>query len=141
MFNLPDASLSQQAAAIPFRRSGEALDICVIRKKHSGRWGIPKGLVDPGDTLEETALNETWEEAGLKGQLIGSSIGNYRYRKWGVSLLVEVYLIEVVEQCDTWLEVRFRERRWTSFAQATLLLSRHPVHPLLERVPRILGHV
>ena len=41
-------------------------EVCLIRKKQSTAWGIPKGLVDPGDTHEETALNEAWKKPGSK---------------------------------------------------------------------------
>ena len=34
------------------------------RKPNEG-YGIPKGLVDPGESLEETAIRETQEEFGL----------------------------------------------------------------------------
>ena len=88
----------EQAAAIPIRRAGRTLQICVIRRKDANRWGIPKGLVDPGDTHEETALNEAWEEAGINGRLLGAAIGTYRYRKWGTRLTVAVYVMEVLEQ-------------------------------------------
>ena len=91
----------EQAAAIPIRRAGRALQICVIRRKDANRWGIPKGLVDPGDTHEETALNEAWEEAGINGRLLGAAIGTYRYRKWGTRLTVAVYVMEVLEQAET----------------------------------------
>ena len=80
----------EQAAAIPIRRAGRALQICVIRRKDANKWGIPKGLVDPGDTHEQTALNEAWEEAGINGRLLGAAIGTYRYRKWGTRLTVAV---------------------------------------------------
>lgn len=36
---------------------------------HKERWGIPKGHVDSGETLEECALREVREETGLKIQL------------------------------------------------------------------------
>ena len=93
-------SLPEQAAAIAFRRVGGSLQICLIRRKDSQKWGIPKGLVDPGSTREQTALNETWEEAGLRGRLIGESIGVYAYEKWGTTFTVAVYLLEVLDQQD-----------------------------------------
>lgn len=36
----------------------------------NGRWDLPKGLVDRGNTAEKTALNETSEETGLKAEKI-----------------------------------------------------------------------
>jgi 8-oxo-dGTP pyrophosphatase MutT (NUDIX family) len=128
----------QQAAAIAVRRSARNLQVCLIRRKGSKTWGIPKGVVDRGDTREETALNEAWEEAGLKGRLIGDAIGTYKYQKWDRTLRVAVYVMEVVAQADTWDEAAFRERRWTSFAKAASRLTRHPVRPLLERAKSLL---
>jgi 8-oxo-dGTP pyrophosphatase MutT (NUDIX family) len=83
--------LPEQAAAIAVRRNGGTLQVCLIRKKGSKTWGIPKGLVDPGDTHEETALNEAWEEAGLQGRLIGDAVGIYEYEKWNTTFAVAVY--------------------------------------------------
>jgi phosphohistidine phosphatase len=134
-----NTGLRQQAAAIAVRRNGDTLQVCLIRRKKSKRWGIPKGLVDPGDTLEETALNEAWEEAGLRGRLIGDAIGSYEYEKWDTTLAVAVYLMEVLEQHDQWQEVGFRERKWTSFGEAASLLIDHHVRPLLDRANSLLA--
>ena len=125
--------MKQQAAVIPFRGSGRKLEICLIRKKGSKKkWGIPKGFVDRGDSTKETALKEAGEEAGLKGRLIGDPVGSYEYRKWGTSLEVTVYLMEVKDEEEDWDEADFRERHWTSLQEAAELLERHPVHPLLK---------
>ncbi len=125
--------MKQQAAVIPFRGSGRKLEICLIRKKGSKKkWGIPKGFVDRGDSTKETALKEAGEEAGLKGRVIGEPIGSYEYQKWGTSLEVTVYLMEVKEEEDDWDEADFRERHWTSLHDAAELLERHPVHALLK---------
>src|SRR6267142_5144069 len=94
----------QQAAAIAVRRSRGTLQVCLIRKKRSRKWGIPKGVVDPGDTHEETALNEAFEEAGLTGRLIGDVIGTYQYEKWDTTVAVAVYLMEVLQQHREWEE-------------------------------------
>jgi 8-oxo-dGTP pyrophosphatase MutT (NUDIX family) len=131
-------SVIQQAAAIAVRRSASDLQVCLIRRKGSRSWGIPKGVVDQGDTREETALNEAWEEAGLTGRLIGDAIGTYKYKKWDKTLNVAVYIMEVLGQAATWEEAGFRERRWTSFDKAAARLARHPVKPLLRRARSVL---
>jgi phosphohistidine phosphatase len=127
------AVIPQQAAAIAVRWKQDDLEVCLIRKMGSKNWGVPKGLVDPGDTHEETALKEAWEEAGISGRLIGKSLGTYKYDKWNSTFEVTLYLMEVLEQHARWQEAGFRERRWTSFSQAASLLSQHPVHPFLDR--------
>ena len=43
-------------------------------KRFNGVWLLPKGHVDPGETLEETAVREVAEETGLKAQL-GPKLG------------------------------------------------------------------
>lgn len=134
-----DRDPSPQAATIAVRREHDRLQVCLIRKKGSDTWGIPKGLIDPGDTREETALNEAWEEAGLRGRLVGDLIGSYEYRKWGTRFTVAVYVMEVLSQDDTWHEVKIRERRWTSFDEAEDLLATHPARPLLDRARSVLG--
>lgn len=131
--------LPQQAAAIPVRRKSNAIEVCLIRRKGSANWGIPKGSVDPGDTLEKTALKEAWEEAGISGRLIGSSLGTYEYAKWNATFEVAVYLMEVLEQHPTWQEAGFRERRWTSFGEAAALLAAHPARVFLDRAQSLLG--
>lgn len=123
----------QQAAAIAIRRKGDTIEVCLIRRRNAGSWGIPKGTIDPGDTPEETALNEAWEEAGLEGRVLGGAIGSYEYEKWYTTLSVAVFVMEVVEEHAEWLESDIRERRWASLEEASLLLAEHPARPLLDK--------
>lgn len=47
-------------------------------------WSFPKGKLEPGETVEETALREVTEETGLKCRIIGrlaTSRYNYRTRR------------------------------------------------------------
>lgn len=129
----------EQAAAIAVRRVGRKPEVCLIRRRKSKIWGIPKGLVDRGDTHEETALNEAWEEAGLVGRVHGGALGTYKYVKWGRTLTVAVYIMEVLDQADDWDEAGFRVRRWATFAEALVLLAGHPALPLVERAQEILA--
>jgi phosphohistidine phosphatase len=129
----------EQAGAIAIRRIGETFEVCLIRKKESRAWGIPKGLVDPGDTHEETALSEALEEAGLEGRLLGDAIGTYQYEKWYTTFVVAVYVMEVLEQHAKWQEADIRERKWTSFDEAARLLVDHPVRPLLDKAKSVVA--
>ena len=66
--------LPEQVAVIALRRTDDLVHMCLIRRKGSRKWGIPKGFVDASDTPEEAALNEACEEAGLTGHLVISTI-------------------------------------------------------------------
>ena len=121
-----------QAGAVPYRRNGKSLEFCLITSSGSGRWGFPKGVIDPGETVEQTALKESLEEAGLHGRIIGEPIGSYRYEKWETTLTVLVLLMEV-DSCDKqWDESDIRERCWVTAEKARELLCRPRLLKLLE---------
>jgi len=61
----------RQAAAIPIR-SGQ---ICLVTSSSGKRWVIPKGMIEPGTTAGQIALQEAWEEAGLVGVLRPEPVG------------------------------------------------------------------
>ena len=41
------------------------LDQVLLQKRSSGTWGLPGGLLEVGETLEQTAIREVFEETGL----------------------------------------------------------------------------
>lgn len=46
--------------------------------RRAGLWALPKGLIDPGETPEGTALREVEEETGARGRSLGK-LGDVRY--------------------------------------------------------------
>jgi 8-oxo-dGTP pyrophosphatase MutT (NUDIX family) len=96
----------------------------MITSRDTRHWIFPKGIVEPGQSLEEAALNEALEEAGLHGRLVGESLGTYDDTKWGTTLRVTVLMMEVSGCDDSWLEASVRQRRWVSPDQAVELLSK-----------------
>ena len=116
------------------RKGGAEVEVCLIRRRDRGAWGIPKGFIDPGDSREEAALKEAWEEAGIRGQLVGEAIGTYEYAKFGTRLTVAVYVMRVVDELPEWPEMRFRHREWVPLSEAASVLARHPVRSLLDDV-------
>lgn len=123
----------QQAAAIPVCRTPDGeLQVCLIRRRQSGSWGIPKGFVDPGDSPGEAALREAYEEAGISGRLVGEAVGTYTYTKAGSRYTVAVFVMEVSEEERTWPEAWLRVRAWHDLDEALSLLARHPVTSLVD---------
>jgi 8-oxo-dGTP pyrophosphatase MutT (NUDIX family) len=121
-----------QAAAIPFRRRGDSVSLCLITAAASQKWGIPKGTIERGSSPKETALQEAWEEAGLRGRIRGEALGTYEYEKAGVLLTVEVYLMEVDIEVERWEEQDVRDRRWVPAFDAARMLETHPARSLVE---------
>ena len=59
------------AGGVAFRlREDGGSDVALIRT-HEGRWQLPKGWIEPGETMEDTARRETREEAGIVAEVIG----------------------------------------------------------------------
>ena len=104
----------RQAGAIPLKNGR----LCLITSSNGKRWVIPKGLIDPGQTAGETALQEAWEEAGLVGMLEPEPVGSYLYDKYGGTCHVTVFLMRVTEVAQEWQERDFRRRVWLSPAAA-----------------------
>ena len=129
---------SRQAGVIPFRRQSGETRFCLITTSGGGKWTLPKGIVDPGDTVRGAALREALEEAGLHGTLVGPRVGTFQQTKWGTEYTVEMYLMDVSQVDETWDEQDVRQRRWCSGDAALVLLKGHPVvelfHTAIERL-------
>jgi len=122
----------QQACAIPYRCRDGQPEFCLITSIRRGTWGFPKGIIDPGETPEDTALKEAEEEAGLHGRIVGKPLGRYEYRKWGTVLSVHVYLMQVTTADDDWDEADLRERTWCPPDEARAAIHRQELRELLD---------
>ncbi|NET56922.1 MAG: NUDIX hydrolase [Symploca sp. SIO2E6] len=73
----------KQSGVIPYRLREGITEVLLITSINSKRWIIPKGLVEPGMTPQDSAAKEAWEEAGVIGEVLPTLMGTYDYRKWG----------------------------------------------------------
>ena len=110
--------LYNQSGVIPFRRDGDELKVLLITTLRRKRWIIPKGVIEPELSPQESAEMEAYEEAGIKGDVSPDLIGEYEYRKWGGVCHVKVYLLEVKEIMEEWPESELRERKWMGIREA-----------------------
>ena len=60
------ARLEVSAGTLVYRRGKEGAAVAMIRDPY-GKWTFPKGHVRRGETLQEAAIRECFEETGLRG--------------------------------------------------------------------------
>ena len=118
-----------QMAALCHRGEGAARKYLLITSRDTGRWIIPKGWPIRGLSSKETALQEAWEEAGVKdGVATKDPIGSYNYEKRranGLSVPVEtlVYSVAVENMSDNFPEADERQQRWVDAKTAANLVD------------------
>lgn len=86
------------AGGVVFRRTGEgAVEIQLIQDRY-GRTSLPKGKMEPGETVEQTALREILEETGIRGKIVEPlALIQYEYvhpAKGRVDKEVHYFLVE-----------------------------------------------
>jgi ADP-ribose pyrophosphatase YjhB (NUDIX family) len=106
----------EQAGGIVFRRKGNAISILLVRaKRDPSKWIFPKGHVEDGESLAETAERETEEEAGVVAERVGP-IGTpleFEYRER--TYRVQYFLLRLVSETG---ETDGREKKWFSIDEA-----------------------
>jgi len=69
----PNAPLERQHSAGGLVvRDGQVL---LIATAGGRRWQIPKGHLEPGESLEQAAVREVLEETGVRGRIVGTLPG------------------------------------------------------------------
>lgn len=61
--------LQKSCGVLPWREHNGKREYLIVFEQFSKCWSLPKGHVEPGETEEETALRELFEETGLTAQL------------------------------------------------------------------------
>lgn len=134
-----------QFAALCFRLQDGKPEILLITSRGSHRWIIPKGWPMDGKTPGESALQEAWEEAGVRGKVIDRCLGIYSYNKAvtpkkGFPCVAMVYPIKVKALKRKYPEVGQRQRKWFSPKKAAARVEEPELAQILKTFdPRLLG--
>ncbi|GGD80677.1 NUDIX hydrolase [Rhizobium anhuiense] len=115
----------QQYGALCYRvkkKSGE-VEVLLMTSRDTGRWVIPKGWPMTRKCAHEVAMQEAFEEAGVRGVVEPETLGAYTYPKVlrdGVQVVckVQVYALEVTNMMKNFKEKGERRIEWVSFDEA-----------------------
>lgn len=69
---------AQSAGGVVYRRDGDQPRILLL-KHTSGKWMLPKGTIEAGETPEAVALREVREETGISKVRVVADLGEERY--------------------------------------------------------------
>ena len=129
---------SLRYVAVPFRRVGGEIQFLMITSRRTRRWIFPKGSLIEGLSPAQTAAEEAFEEAGVRGTVGPAPIGHYHALKSGpageTTLSIEMYPLAVDEQLDQWPEMDERQRQWVTLAQAQRQLSEPDLVAMAELI-------
>lgn len=101
-----------QSSVLPYRIGSAGIEVLMITSAKRKRWILPKGIVEPNMTPDQSAAKEALEEAGAEGDVSPDCIGRYHYKKWGGVCHCDVYPMRVTTVHDDWLERDERSREW-----------------------------
>ena len=127
-----------QVAALCYRKRRSGKEVLLITSLDTGRWILPKGW--PIDGLDEagSALQEAWEEAGVRnGRIANAPIGSFEYRKRfqggaEATCLTQVFPVEVEDLADEFPESEERKRKWVRPEQAASMVEEPELQDLLR---------
>ena len=125
-----------QAAALPWRETERGLELMLITSRGTGRWILPKGWPEAGESLWQSAARESYEEAGLKGTISHVEVGKYFFGKvlntgFERRCEVSVFPIEVDSVDDAWPEKGQRKRIWVEPAKAARMVAEPDLSELI----------
>ncbi|HEY3473725.1 MAG TPA: NUDIX hydrolase [Anaerolineales bacterium] len=113
------------SGGVAFRWKDSKPEIAIVCMKPKLRWQLPKGIVDPGESPQVTAVREVREEAGVETDLIKLiETIEYWYRsiKYGKPIryhkFVHFYLLKYRSGEVSDHDHEVEEARWVSFDEA-----------------------
>ncbi len=135
------------SGGVVFRRDGAEgqIEIAIISVGAQRRWQLPKGLVDPGETPQVTAVREAREEAGVETR-VTAHIETIEYWYAGLERGIRVrfhkhvhfYLLEYVSGDTRDHDAEVNEARWVPIDEAAGQLAFEGERRVVERANEML---
>jgi len=132
------------AGGVIYRRRDDQVEVALIHT--AKRWGLPKGHVETGERVEETAVREVREETGLLGKL-DRKLGQISYTYPGkshngrpirIAKRVTFFLLEYVEGEVHGHDYEVDEARWFPLDEAFAKLSFATEQRMMRRAKRLI---
>jgi 8-oxo-dGTP pyrophosphatase MutT (NUDIX family) len=116
--NSPAVSLTHAGGVVSRIVDGRREYLLVEASKVRGLWVLPKGHIEPGETVEAAAVREVEEEAGVRAAIIARA-GESEYTMNGQPVRTIFFLMRYLEDASAAEE---RARAWHRYEDALSIL-------------------
>ncbi|CAK8534286.1 unnamed protein product [Lathyrus sativus] len=114
----------QVVGCIPYRYKSNGtqeneIEVLLISAQKGSGMQFPKGGWESDESMEQAALRETIEEAGVIGS-VESNLGKWYYKSKRQPIMHEGYMFPLLvsKELDNWPEMNLRKRKWLTVDEA-----------------------
>ncbi|MES2199323.1 MAG: NUDIX hydrolase [Chlamydiota bacterium] len=86
---------------------------CAFNKQEPGKWGVPAGKLEEGETPEKAAVRELFEETGISGLAL-QGLGVLYMRKKEIDYIYHLFKVELDEMVSVVLSNEHEGYIWAS---------------------------
>lgn len=96
----------------------------LVIHQNVGHWGLPKGHMEEGETEEETAIREVFEETGISADIIPGFRKMITYQVKENTIKDVVYFVGTTSEVNTLAqECEVSEVKWMNYDEAIDIMS------------------
>ena len=134
------------SGGVIFKAKEDGIQVVLIshyNQKGKLIWCLPKGSVEKGESLQETAMREVREETGVFGRVL-EKIGQIQYwfyskeEETKIFKTVHFYLLEYLKGDEKDHDSEVDEARWVILEDALGMLTHSSERTILEKAARYL---
>lgn len=138
--------LQFSAGGVAYRERDAQLEVALISVGDDGRWQLPKGLIDKGESTEDAAVREVHEEAGIDTEVVErldkveywyfwkEDDQRVRYHKYVYFYLLRYKSGDVRDHDD-----EVNEARWVSIDDAIKMIAFDSEKKIVEKAKEFIG--
>lgn len=126
--------IEKSCGAVVYRKTVTGIEVLAVKSRTNGDWGLPKGHVEDGESEEETARREVFEETGLEITLKKGFRTTVEYTMPnGIAKKVVYFIGEATGQDVTIQQEEIQEYRWLKYNDMLSLMTYENIREVLMK--------